>query len=316
MDYQQNEPTQPQNYNYDYDYDQNDGYNNESSGTKGLKIAIILLGVVLVAVTFLYWRSVQQAKSDKDMLEADKIGLTNELDSLNKDLGIIRISNDTLNQVLITERGRADSILKKLKKENNISYARIKQYQREIGTLRSTMQSFVRQIDSLGRLNKKLTGQVVQFQEVVRKYKLTADKAIEVATEANQKLNRAARVGVRDISLTPLNNKDKVATRAKQARKLQVSLVLSENTAATPGKRTVYVAIVNPQGLVLTERQGATVNIEGSNIPYTAAREVDYDGEALRVSLYYVGNEIDAGQYTIIVYMDGSQIGTTLTVLK
>ncbi|MFI3295715.1 MAG: hypothetical protein R3Y19_06815 [Rikenellaceae bacterium] len=303
---------------YDYDYDQNDGYQQTPSNSteKGLKIAIYILLVVLLAVGFLYWRSVRQAQADEELLKVELDTLQNRLGTLRDDMSLIEFENDTLNQHLGEERHRADSLFERLKSERSISYSKLKAYERELGTLRATMQTFVRQIDSLNTINKQLAGENLSYRRELSNYRVRTEAAEEMATELSSKITRGAVIRARDIQLTPYNKRNKDVTRVSQAKGLRVSLVLSANELATPGEREIYVAITNPEGMILAESQNTTFNFEGETKPYTVGRTVDYVNDDLGVSLYYNGSGLTAGQYTVLVYMDDSMIGTNSIIFR
>lgn len=296
-------------------YDQNDQYRADSA-TKGLKIAIAVLLVVLCAVGFLYWRSVQEAIESNKLAQIELDTLQSKLGVIQGDLDLLKFDNDTLNQHLTTERYKADSLMQKLKKERSYNYATVKKYERELGTLRATMQGFVRQIDSLDRLNKKLVGENLQYRKELSTYRLRTEAAEETATELNTKIQRGAIIRARDITLTALNQRDKAVTKAKQARKLVASFILAGNELGKPGERRVYASIVSPDGIVLQESQSSTMNFEGQNVPYSNSREVDYQNEDLPVSITYNGSDIAPGSYSVLVYMDGHMIGTNAVILR
>ena len=52
----------------------------------------------------------------------------------------------------------------RLKKERSWSLAKIKQYEKEVGTLRTIMRGYIKQIDSLNTLNKQLIEENVSFR--------------------------------------------------------------------------------------------------------------------------------------------------------
>lgn len=312
MEYQQQETPD---YNYN-DYDQNDGYNPANNAVKGLRIAIILLLIVLGAVLFLYWRSVQVSKEEEKALQTERDTLQSQVLTIQKDMELIKFDNDTLNQHLALERHRADSLFQRMKKDSRVSYAKIKAYERELGTLRSTMQTFVRQIDSLNRLNQKLVGENLAYRKELSTYRLRTEVAEEKASELNSKVSRGSVIRARDITLRAVNAKGKDVTRAAQAKRLVTTFILSSNELAQPAERNVYSKIVSPDGIVLAETQGSVFNFEGQNIPFTATRSVDYQGEDLSVSLFYSGSGIISGQYTVMVYMDGHLIGQNSVILR
>ncbi|MFI3286996.1 MAG: hypothetical protein R3Y61_00810 [Rikenellaceae bacterium] len=306
MDYQEDN-------NYDYD---NSSSQAGSSAAKGLKIAIIILLLVLAAVSFLYWKSVQQDAADLRAMQADRDTIANQYGRLIVEMDDLQFENDTLNADLEAQRFRADSLMDRMKTERNISYSKIKKYEKELGTLRTTMQGFVRQIDSLNQLNKKLTGENLAFRREISDLRTTTEAAKETAEELNNKIQRGAVIKARDITLRAVNKRGKDVSRAKTAEQLVTTFILAANELSVPGERTVYVRIISPDGYDLAESQSSLFEFEGSPIPYTASRVVDYQGEDLAVSVYYKGEGLTAGQYTVHVYMDSYMVGSNVIILK
>lgn len=306
MDYQEDN-------NYDYD---NSSSQAGGSAAKGLKIAIIILLLVLAAVSFLYWKSVQQDAADLRAMQADRDTIANQYGRLIVEMDDLQFENDTLNADLEAQRFRADSLMDRMKTERNISYSKIKKYEKELGTLRTTMQGFVRQIDSLNQLNKKLTGENLAFRREISDLRTTTEAAKETAEELNNKIQRGAVIKARDITLRAVNKRGKDVSRAKTAEQLVTTFILAANELSVPGERTVYVRIISPDGYDLAESQSSLFEFEGSPIPYTASRVVDYQGEDLAVSVYYKGEGLTAGQYTVHVYMDSYMVGSNVIILK
>lgn len=304
MEYQNNE---------DYGYEPQSSSN---STTNGLKIAIIILLIVLAGVSVLYWSSVRRDAAEIEMMQEDLKKLEAEGDMLKIGIDTLQTQNDTLNVSLQAQRHMADSLVQRIKKERNISYQKIRAYERELSTLRTTMQSFVRTIDSLDRINRKLVGQNFELMSQVSTLKNTADAAKETASELNSKIKRGAVIRARNITLRAVNRRDKEVTRARIADRLITTFELAANELSTPGERTVYIRIISPDGYDLAENQNALFEFEGKRIPYTASRVVDYQGEDLAVSVFYNGSGLTAGQYTVHVYIDGHLIGSNIIILK
>lgn len=296
-----------------YDYEQPQ---NSNSATGGLKIAIVILLVVLAGVSILYWMSVRRDAQDLAMMQVDKDTIEAQYSRLLVDMDGMKFDNDTLNANLQDQRHKVDSLMGKLKNDRRVSYAKIKQYERELGTLRSTLRGFVRTIDSLNTLNRKLVGENVSFRREISNLRTTTEAAQETASELNNKIKRGAVVRARDINLRAVNRRDKDVSKAKQAERLITTFVLAANELATPAERTVYVRIISPDGYDLAETQNSMFEFEGSRIPFTASRKVDYQCEDIAVSVYYNGTGLTAGQYSVMVYMDGYLIGTNTIILK
>jgi hypothetical protein len=57
---------------------------------------------------------------------------------------------------------------------------------------------------------------------------------------------------------------------------------------------------------------------EDLKIPYSAKREVTYEGNSLPVNIFWdnEGEEFLPGEYTVDIFADGSNIGTTKFMMK
>lgn len=299
----------------DYEYDQNpSGQSNNS--IKGLKIAIVILIIILAAISFRYWQQVQELKGNEADLIVERDTITNRLEALMGEYGAIKFDNDTLNQNLALERHKADSLVTRLKKERSLSLSKLKKYEKELSTLRTTMRGFVRQIDSLSRLNQKLVGENIKYRKEISTYKTRTEMAEETATELNQKVQRGSVIKARDITLRAMRKNNKEASKARQAERLVVGLTLAANDLAKPAERTVYVRIISPDGYDMVESANTMFSFEGQMIPFTASRMVDYQGDDLNVSVYYNGGGLIPGKYTVLVYMDGFMVGSNEIILK
>ena len=221
-----------------------------------------------------------------------------------------------MNVALMQQRHVADSLLDRLKKERNWNYSKIKKYERELGTLRTAMQGFVRQIDSLNRLNQQLVGENLRYKKEMSSLRLRTEAAEERVQEQDNMLKRGSQLRARDVVLQPYNKRNKLVKKAKQTETLVTEFVLSANELATPGERTVYVRIITPDGDILGSPDGGNFTFEGENYAYSAKRAVDYQGEDLPMSIYYDASGLYAGKYTTMVYVDGHMVGQSDIILQ
>lgn len=300
----------------DYQYEQAPETGASNNSVKGLKIAIIILFIILAAISFRYWQQVQELRGNEADLIVERDTITNRLEALMGEYGAIKFDNDTLNQNLAQERHKADSLVTKLKKERSLSLSKLKKYEKELSTLRTTMRGFVRQIDSLNRLNQKLVGENIKYRKEISTYKTRTEMAEETATELNQKVQRGSVIKARDITLRAMRKNNKEASKARQAERLVVGLTLAANDLSKPGERTVYVRIISPDGYDMVESTDSQFRFEGQSIPFTASRRVDYQGDDLNVSVYYNGGGLIPGKYTVLVYMDNFMIGSNEIILR
>lgn len=299
----------------DYEYDQPLEDTPRRNSEMGMKIAIVILMVVLIAVSVMYYQSFQVSEADKSALRVDLDTLQNQTERLMGDLDGMKFDNDTLNRNLQSERHKADSLMSKLKKERSINYSKLKQYEKELGTLRSTMRSFVRQIDSLNRLNQKLVGENLNYKRQISGLRAKTEIAEETAQELNLKVKRGAQIIVSNRKLRAVTKREKDAKRANQIARLELSFTLNANELAVPGSRNVYASIVSPEGYELQESQGTTFTYDGQQKSYTVTREVDYQGDNINVNMFYSGSGFKAGKYTAHIYMDGAYVGDASLIL-
>ena len=206
--------------------------------------------------------------------------------------------------------------MEKLQNERNISRATIRRYEKEINTMRNIMRNYVRQIDSLNQLNRSLTQENVAYRQQVNDERVRAQAAEERATEVSNRVKVGSIVRARDIVLSALNTNDRVVPRASRAVRLRVDFILTANELATPGERNVYVRITGPDGYVLAGDVSSLFDYEGDKLTYSAVREIDYQNKDLEVGLYYNGEGITSGTYSVEIYMDGYMIGTAEAYLK
>lgn len=283
---------------------------------RGYRIVIIILSVILVAISILYMSIHRQQMRDNELLQADRDSIQNDLGRLMTDYDGLRISNDSISASLDVERGRADSLMTRLKKERSWNLAKIKQYEKEVGTLRTIMKGYIRQIDSLNTLNKKLITENVSFRKEISSANLRAEMAEEKAAELDNKVKAGSVLRARDISLTALNDRSKTVSRVKNASRLRVDFILAANELAVPGDKAIYLRITSPDGYVLTTEEMPTFEFEGEQLTYSAMREVDYQNQDLEVGIYFNSTGFAAGTYRLELYAEGRLIGQTQVVMR
>ena len=293
-----------------YDYDPEEGYDyereeNESvkKSLRGYRVVIILLALILAGVSALYFNINRQQKQDYELLQADRDTIQSNLSGLIAEYDNLKLKNDTIT-LQIEE---ANKVMEKLKNENRLNYAKIRAYQKEVGTLRAVMKNYLRQIDSLNNLNKKLTKENVTYKKEIASARLRADVAEEKNAELQNQVKKGSVLKARGIRVVALNANGKPVSRIKKASTLRVDFTIGANDLAAAGPRRVYVSIISPDGYTLSSAPGNK---------YAASREVDYQGEDLDVSIFYNNEGFIPGVYKVALYMNGTRLGSTEVDLK
>lgn len=304
---------------YDPSEFEDDDYGRQPEAEKsirGYRIVIIILSVILVALSILYFSIHRQQMLDNELLQADRDSIQNDLGRLMADYDNLRVSNDSISASLSVERERADSLMTRLKKERSWNLAKIKQYEREVGTLRTAMKDYIRQIDSLNTLNQKLISENVSYRKEISSANLRAEMAEEKAAELDNKVKVGSVLRARDIWLEALNDRGKSVSRIKNASRLRVDFVLSANELAMPGNKAIYLRIISPDGYVLTTEAMPSFEYEGERLTYSAMREVDYQNQDLEVGIYFTSSGFAAGTYRMELYTEGRLIGQAQVAMR
>lgn len=283
---------------------------------RGYRIVIIILSVILVAISALYFGIHRQQMLDNELLRADRDSIQNDLGRLMEDYDNLHVANDSISASLDIERGRADSLMNQLRKERRWSLAKIKQYEKEVGTLRTVMRGYLHQIDSLNSLNQKLITENISYRKEISSATLRAEMAEEKAAELDNKVRAGAVIKARGIRLTGLNSRNKEVSRIRNAERVRVDFVLTANELTTPGNKAVYMRLTSPDGYVLTTEAMPTFEYEGERLSYSAMREVDYQNQDLEVGIYFDSSGFAAGTYLVQLYCDGYMIGSAEIAMR
>jgi DNA repair ATPase RecN len=270
------------------------------------------LAVILAAISVLYYNINRRQQLQYHELEVVRDSIKNDLTSLISEYDSLQYQNDTISARLV----EANELVEQLKYERRLNYNRLRAYEKEVGTLRTVMKRYLRQIDSLNSLNKKLINENVSYRKEISSANLRAERAEEKASELKNKVQQGAILRARDISLVALNAKGNQVSRVRTATTLRVDFTLNANELTTPGNREVYVRITSPDGYILSTEQTPTFEFEGGKLSYSASREVDYQNEDVDVSIFYNGSGFAAGTYKVQLYSGGYMMGSTEVALR
>ena len=136
----------------------------------------------------------------------------------------------------------------------------------------------------------------------------------EEKKKLEQTVTLAATLEALNFKAAGMNKKGKEQTKASKIESIKVDFTIGKNLTAKRGAKNIYLRIQRPDQLLLTKSDKDLFKFEGLNIPYSAMREVEYEGMDLPVSIYWDNTGQPAlipGQSTIDLFADGINIGTT-----
>ena len=273
-------------------------------------VAVLLAG----ALAYIWWSKsslVNELNVEKEELTSQMIALQNDYASLSSDY-------DMINSQLDSSREEVSQLIERIKKTEATNRSKMRQYEKELGTLRSIMRNYIVQIDSLNTLNKKLTADAAAARREAAEIRKKSEELSKTVQSLSGQVAVGSVVKARGLKLDAYNSLDKVTDRSSRVVKLIASLSLVENDLAPKGPIRVYIRVKDPDGILLTNSTQRTFSVNGGEpMICTASREVDYEGKEVELGIYV--NEIPAyvkGIYTIEAYTEQTKLGETELMLR
>lgn len=286
------------------------------STAKTLKIIIAVLAVVIVGMVVFLVMNNSKHEEDKQILAAEKQVIENQLEDLQYTYAALKTDNDTLSVQLLEEQERVELLLEKIKKAEISNRSQLKKYEDELGTLRAIMRNYVTQIDSLNNLNQQLMAENRQIREENQQTQIRADELAQKTTELSNRVEVGAVLKARDVIAVGLNSKGKENARAKNVEKIRVCFTIIENSLTEKGPRNVYLRVKGPDGIILASSEDNLFASGDGQLVYSAAREVDYQGDDIEMCIFADTPNTQKGTYELTLYSGGMLIGSGSIAFK
>ena len=280
---------------------------NANGGLKATMIAMIVIALGLAAALFYVLKSKNKLVSD---LNQEKEDLTEQIQALQSDYENLSSDYDTINAQLDSSREEIAQLLDRVKKSEATDRAKIRQYEKELGTLRSIMRGYITQIDSLNTLNHRLTEEAATARKEAEQTREINTRLTQQVEDLTGRVNAGSVVKAHNFVMYAYNNSDKITDKANRVVRFLVNLSLVENELAARGPLRVYVRVTDPDVNLLSDGRGTTFTFGGETLEATASREVDYQGQAVDLGIY-INNipSFSKGVYTVNAYTEQAQLG-------
>lgn len=275
---------------------------------------LVVVAVALVAVLGYVW---SQKSSLISELEDEKRDLTEQMESLQNDYATLSSDYDSINSQLDTSRAEVADLLERIKKTNATNRAKMRQYEKELGTLRSIMRNYIVQIDSLNTLNHKLTAEAAAARREAAASKAESAQLSQQVENLTGQVAAGSVIKARGLHVAAYNSSDKVTDRSSRTVRLLTSLSLVENDLAPKGPVRVFIRVKDPDGIILTNSNRSSFTFNGETMVASASRRVDYEGSEVDLSIYL--NDIPEyrkGVYTVEAYTEQSFLGKSELMLR
>ena len=138
------------------------------SGQQTQKIVIAILAALAVVLGILLLFNGSRHKSLVSELQIEKQDLQSQIEALQNDYDSLSSDYEFINAQLDSSREEIAQLVERVKTVSATNRSKIRQYEKELGTLRSIMRSYIVQIDSLNNLNHKLTAEAASARREAR----------------------------------------------------------------------------------------------------------------------------------------------------
>lgn len=281
-----------------------------------ITISIILAGA-LIFLVIMYFD--QKNKLVTKMVEMETV-LTQEKDSLANELRLmvvaydtLKTNNDSLNSVMQLEKKRIVQLLS----INESNTQLIKRYKNEITTMREIMKSYIVQIDSLNTRNKVLVAENSEIHQQISQVRSKNTELTKVREELSSKVEIASVIQAKDIIAVSLNKKRKETTRLNLIDKVRICFTLRENPLAKAGSKEVFMRVLRPDSLVITNSPDNLFEYKKNKIVFSAKREVDYINQDVEMCIFLDNTgDFIVGNYSVELYLENNIIGRTTFLLS
>lgn len=289
----------------------------EKADNKGLKAAMAVLAVIAVALAaalcFIWLQKsklVGELKVEKEELTEQIVALQNDYDSLSTDY-------ESINLQLDSSREEVALLVERIQKTDATNRAKMRQYEKELGTLRSIMRNYIVQIDSLNTLNQQLSAEATAARRAAAESnRQNKELTAQVETLSGQVATGSV-LKARGIRFEAYGAGDKTTDRGTKVVRFLTSLSLLENDLAPKGPVRVYIIVKDPSGNQMFNEIVTPFTCGGQELQSSASREVDYEGREVDMAIYFNNPpECVKGIYSVEVYTEQALLGTAELLLR
>ena len=287
----------------------------ENGGLKTVMYVLAAVAVLLAATLAYVWFQKSSLVND---LNLEKEDLTEQIVALQQDYNNLSSDYEAINSQLDSSREEVSQLVERIKQTDATNRAKMRQYEKELGTLRSIMRNYIVQIDSLNTLNQQLSAEADAARKDAASSRRQNEALNKQVNELSGQVAAGSVIKARGIILEPYSAQDKVTDRSSRVVRMLTTLSLVENDLAPKGPVRVYIVVKAPDGTILTNANSTGFESGGEARTASASREVDYEGKEVELSIYLndLTDRCVKGVYTVEAYTAQGYLGSAETMLR
>ena len=288
---------------------------------KLIYILSVIIIIFIVVSSILIYNNIQKEKI--------RIKQQTELDELYIDLDSV---SNVLNDKILTISqlgGDIDSLL--ILKENietekrefrNRAYAQINRLQGKVDGYRELLLAQDEEIEKLKKLNEQLFEENKEQKVEIN----TLNDKITNINRSNKKLEEqieiAGRLEIKDIEVVGVfrNGSTKINSfKNRSLNKLIVNFTVLENSLSKIEVLDIYLRIIKPSGQVVYDisKGSGSFTFDKRELFYSIKDEILIDKSEMTYNIDYVkSEELNKGEYQVILYTNNYEIGRSEFIIK
>lgn len=271
---------------------------------------IVVISVILTGLLVIFLIQNRQMNEIVTAFDEEKTELMGEYQELVYQYDSLIPQNDSILFRLEIEQQKVVQLLEELETVKVTNASKIREYQKELSTMRSVMKHYVYQIDSLSRLNEELRAENKQVAQRFEQATQVVDQLEKEKETLSKKVEIASQLEASDFEVETLNDRGRRTRRLSKTAKIEICFKLSKNITAPVGEKPVYLRITAPNNEVLVKHPDQTFTFQDKDILYSILRVVEYESETMQVCAYWKVEEfLFEGEYRVDVFTDGFLIG-------
>ena len=288
---------------------------------KLIYILSVIIIIFIVVSSILIYNNIQKEKI--------RLKQQTELDELYIDLD--SVSNVLNDKILIISQlgGDIDSLL--ILKENietekrefrNRAYAQINRLQGKVDGYRELLLAQDEEIEKLKKLNEQLFEENKEQKVEIN----TLNDKITNINRSNKKLEEqieiAGRLEIKDIEIVGVfrNGSTKINSfKNRSLNKLIVNFTVLENSLSKIEVLDIYLRIIKPSGQVVYDisKGSGSFTFDKRELFYSIKDEILIDKSEMTYNIEYVkSEELNKGEYQVILYTNNYEIGRSEFIIK
>ncbi len=299
-----------------------------SSGnsSKSMMILAIILGIVAIVLIILLIQTRSSLKGLLTEKEQQRVELQMELDSLLVEHDRVKKEYGQLSDSLTVKDSviQANAIEIKRLLDTEWEYYKVK---KKLGQLQLIAQGYVRQMDSLYRVNTALTEENQAIRKDLKDLRKVKEEIEKDREQLSEKVEIAAVLKAINMEATGLRlrsggDKEVETDKVQRVDQVRVCFTVAENKIATPGTKDIYIRIARPDQEILVKSRLDDYSFEyqGEQLQYSMMQTIDYQNAPIELCLYwkkeYSSQEMHPGLYHVDIFCENAIIGHTTFTLR